>query len=216
MHPKWKVARPRPRKYKPKASALKKSKLKLPNTYNFTRYARETVGTGLTFSLNNLVTQGSYNFTFALSRIQGFADFTALFDLFQIDKVDLYLRLIQNPDNTSSGNPPNTYYPTLWYVRDYDDEVSMTIDQMREKQGVKRVVMKPDVIKKISVKPKFQRMLYQTITSTAYGPASGYLDCVDNNTPHYGIKTIFEVPVSGASWQVEVNAKYHVSFKHPQ
>lgn len=191
--------------------------IRLPGSYDFTRYASSTIGTGLSFTLSNLLTENTYNFTFALNRLQSFTDFTNLFDLYQINKVDLYFRLVQNPDNTpQSSNAPGAYYPCLWYTRDYDDEVGLTLAQIREKQNVKRFVLRPNVIKKLSINPKFQKMTYNTLTTTGYGPSSGYLDTVDSGVPHYGLKTVMEVPASGASWQVEVNAKYHISFKHPQ
>lgn len=87
---------------------------------------------------------------------------------------------------------------------------------MQEKQGVKRTILKPDIIKKISVIPKFQKMVYQTLTSTGYGPGSGFLDCIDNTVPYYALKTVLQVPDIGIEWKVEVQAKYHVSFKGPQ
>jgi len=185
-------------------------------SYNFTRYAATTIGTGTVFSLSNLLAENGFTFTFLLNNLRNATDFTNLFDQYQIKKVDLYFKLIQNPEAPTTTNIPATYYPTLWFIRDYDDSANMTVANMQEKQGVKRLVMKPDVIHKISVVPKFQRMLYQTLTSTGYGPATGWLDCVDSGIPHYALKTTLQVPDSGATWQVEVQAKYHVSFRGPQ
>jgi len=147
MNPKWKKSHMTNMRSKRKG-ARKSKKLAIPGAYNFSRYAQNTVGTGFTISLSNLVTQGNTNFTFALNKIQGFADFVNLFDMYQINKVDLYFRLIQNPDNTGTTNVPGTYYPCLWYSKDYDDEVTgMTLTQIREKQNVKRFVLRPNVIK---------------------------------------------------------------------
>lgn len=194
--------------YRPKRVAL--------GGYNFTRYASTTIGTGTVFTLSNLLSENGFTFTFLLSNLRNSSDFTNLFDQYRINKVDLYFKLIQNPEAPTTTNIPATYYPTLWYIRDYDDSANMTVANMQEKQGVKRIVMKPDMINKISVTPKFQRMLYQTLTSTGYGPAQGWLDCVDASIPHYALKTTMQVPADGATWQVEVQAKYHVSFKGPQ
>lgn len=202
--------------YGPRRNIRTISKVRLPGSYNFSRYANSTIGTALSFTMSNLVTENPYNFVFSLSRVQGYSDFTNLFDMYQIAKVDLYFRLVMNPDNTASGNPPNTYYPCLWFIRDYDDDTPGGLSVIRERQGVKRLVLRPTVIHKVSVVPKFQKSIYVTPTAQGYGPATGYLDCEDFNIPHYGLKTVLEAPTTGASWIVECQAKYHLTFKHPE
>jgi len=204
-------------KSKSKSKMVKRSpKLGISTVYNFTRYASATVGTANVFTLNNLLSQNSFNFSFALSSLRNSTDFTNLFDQYRIDKVDLYFRLVNNPDAQTSTTVASSYFPTLWYVKDVDDTTSMTVADMQEKQGVKRVIMNPQTLVKISVVPKFQKMVYQTLTNTGYGPASGWLDCVDTNVPHYALKTVFNVPATGVDWNVEVQAKYHCSFRGPQ
>jgi len=205
-------------KSKPK---MNKSKSLIPRVgvstvYNFTRYASATVGSANVFTLNNLLSQNSFNFNFSLSSLRNSTDFTNLFDQYRIDKVDLYFRLVNNPDAQTSTTVASSYFPTLWYVKDVDDVTSMTVADMQEKQGVKRVIMNPQTLVKISVVPKFQKMVYQTLTNTGYGPASGWLDCIDTNVPHYALKTVFNVPATGVDWNVEVQAKYHCSFKGAQ
>jgi len=199
-----------------KRDIVRRPKRMMLGSYNFTRYASITIGTGTTFTLSNLLDENGFSFQFSLASLRNFSDFTNLFDQYKINQVDLYFKLIQNPEAPTTTNTVATYYPTLWYVRDYDDSSTMTVANMQEKQGAKRIVMKPDAIQKISVVPKFQRMIYQTLTSTGYGPGTGFLDCVDSGVPHYALKTTFQVPASGATWQVEVQAKYHVSFRGPQ
>jgi len=206
--------------YKPKPK-MNKSKSLIPrvsvNTiYNFTRYASATVGSTNVFTLSSILSQSSFNFSFSLSSVRNATDFTNLFDNYRIDKVDLYFRLVNNPDAQTSTTIPSSYFPTLWYVKDVDDTTSMTVADMQEKQGVKRVIMNPQTLVKISVIPKFQKMVYQTLTNTGYGPASGWLDCIDTNVPHYALKTVFNVPAVGVDWNVEVQAKYHMSFKGAQ
>lgn len=215
------MARPKGAKGASKKATVKRDIVRRPTrmmlgSYNFTRYASITIGTGTKFTLSNLLDENGFSFQFTLASLRNYTDFTNLFDQYKINKVDLYFKLIQNPEAPTTTNTVATYYPTLWFVRDYDDSSTMTVANMQEKQGVKRIVMKPDAIQKISVYPKFQRMAYQTLTSTGYSPGTGFLDCVDSGVPHYALKTTFQVPASGATWEVEVQAKYHVSFRGPQ
>lgn len=204
-------------KSKPKMDIRRRTKGRLPlGNYTFTRYASATVGTGTAFTLSSLISQNSFNFSFALSSVRTPTDFTNLFDQYRIDKVDLYFKLVTNPNAQTSTSLASSYFPTMWYVRDYDDTSSMTVADMQERQGVKRIAMKPDQIVKISVVPKWQGMAYQTLTSTGYSPRTGFIDCVDSSVPHYALKTVFNVPATGVDWAVEVQHKYHLSFKGVQ
>lgn len=184
--------------------------------YNFTRYAQTVIGSNNVLTLSSLVTENGFTFTFSLSQIRNPTDFTNLFDMYQITKVDLYLKLISNPDASTVNTLAGGYFPVLWFIRDYDDGGTLSVATMQEKQGAKRIVLKPDMINKISVVPKFQKMVYQTLTSTGYGPGSGFLDCVDSTVPHFALKTVLQAPNAGVDWYVECQAKYHISFKGPQ
>jgi len=203
---------------KPKARRAKVTKTLGINTpYHFTRYAADVVSSGGTrFQMPAGTAEFPFSFSFSLNKLRNAGDFTALFDQYQINKVDLYFKLVNNPDSNVITTASASYWPTLWYTRDSDDSGSMTAANMQERQGVKRIVLQPDQIFKISVKPKFQSMTYQTLTSTGYSPRTGYLDCIDNVVPHYALKTVMEVPNSGTDWFVEVQAKYHMSFKGVQ
>jgi len=185
-------------------------------TYTFSRYASASIGTGNSFTLSSVITQNSFNFTFALSSLRNSSDFTNLFDQYRINYVDLFFKLVTNPDGQTSTTLPSTYFPTLWFVRDYDDSTPMTVADMQERQDVKRIVLRPDQINKIRVNPKFLAMSYQTLTSTGYSPRTGFIDCVDSAVPHYALKTVFNVPSTGSNWDVEVYARYNCTFKGPQ
>ena len=202
---------------KPKMEIRRRNfKVRLGN-YNFTRYASDTITTGGTvFQLPAILTEKDFSFVFALNKIRNSTDFTNLFDQYQITKVDLYIKMITNPDGNTVQQASGTYWPVLWYVPDYDDSGPMTVASMQEKQGVKRFILKPDSIIKISVNPKFLAMSYQTLTTTGYSPRTGFLDCVDTAIPHYAMKTVIQAINAGTDWFVEVQAKYHLSFKGPQ
>jgi len=203
---------------KKKMDIRRRTKGRLPlGTYNFTRYASTSIGTGAnSFTLSSVITQNSFNFTFLLTNLRNSSDFTNLFDQYRINYVDLFFKLVTNPDAQTSTTLSSSYFPTLWFVRDYDDAGPMTVADMQERQDVKRIVLRPDVINKIRVNPKFLAMSYQTLTSTGYSPRVGFIDCVDSAVPHYGLKTVFNVPTSGTNWDCEVYARYNCTFKGPQ
>lgn len=203
-----------------KWKATIKRQLRINGVYNFTRYASSVFGTGLTFSNPGTVVSTSTSATFALNQVQGYADFTSLFDLYKIVKVDMKINLLSpNPDNTQgSAFIASTYYPKLWWCWDYDDSSNLSLDQIKEKQGVKYAILKPNAVIKISCIPKFQAMTYKTPTATGYGPRTGYLDTVDSGIPHYALKFVLDMNgvLTGVTTNVIAQCKYHLSFKNPE
>ena len=69
---------------------------------------------------------------------------------------------------TSVVNGEN-FYPKLWYIEDSDDSGTLTLSQLRERQGVKCLVLKPNVELKFFVRPK---VLVQTYWTSSNGGVS--------------------------------------------
>lgn len=226
------IVRPRKRRGRPSTRRTKmrlhrKAGLNADTIYNFTRY---TVPLSLVQS-NTAVQTIPFVQTFALDQVQGHSDFVTLFDLYKIDKVDYYMQLLTNPDSfanqaTGMTNANNaSWYPTIWYIQDYDDQVPSSLALIKEKQGVKRKILKPNEMVKFTIYPKFQKATYQlapvppaTVGTLGYGPATGWLDCNDNIVPHFGFKGCvdFHGINTNTQWNIEVYAKYHLSFKGAQ
>lgn len=226
------IVRPRPTRgrrpfRKPKARLLKKVGLNADTEYKFTRYSVPLSLVQSTSAVQSI----PFVQTFALDQVQNHSDFVTLFDLYRIDKVDYYIQLLTNPDvpaNQATGmtNPNNaSWYPTIWYIQDYDDGVVSTLALLKEKQGIKRKVLVPNKMIKFTIYPKFQKATYQlapvppaVVGTLGYGPATGFLDCNDNIVPHYGFKGCidFHGINTNTQWNIEVTAKYHLTFKGAQ
>lgn len=209
------------------SSMMKRVGLNADTIYRFTRYSVPLSLVQATTAVQTI----PFVQTFALDQVQNHGEFVTLFDLYKIEKVDYYIQLLTNPDvpanqATALTNPNQaSWYPTLWYIQDYDDLVVPTLASIKEKQGVKRKVLKPNEIIKFSIVPKFQKATYQlapvppaVVGTLGYGPATGFLDCNDNVVPHFGFKGCvdFHGLNINTQWNIEVNAKYHLAFKGAQ
>lgn len=186
------------RKSKKKAPLVKRS-FSIPGSYVFTRFASKTVGTGylLTNSSSNLNDYTSTALTYTLDSCVNWGEFGALFDLYKIHKVDLYITLQNpNPDNTQSSIAVSqAWYPKLWYFNDDDESAAPSLSQFKERQGVKYRILMPNRTIRITCYPKIQTMTYRTLSSTGYQSVRpNWIDAnADYNVPHYGTKLCLDM-----------------------
>lgn len=186
--------------------------------YNFTRYA-------INQSLIEVPAgdDGYYSFTkaFQLQDVVNYNEFSALFDQFRISKVDVKLQMINNPDSTLASNTVNTLFPTVWYYVDYDDQDLPDIVSIKQEQGVRRRIMRPNTELKFSLRPKWRKIAYSTGTGiTGYSPTNSYISVLNASAvPWYGTKFLIDchslLPASAASIKFQLEVKYHLSFKNP-
>lgn len=157
---------------------------------------------------------------FTLDSLVNSSELTNLYDQYRIDKVTVYIRLMNNPDATYVvNNPPNNnysnYFPKLWYYRDYDDSGTLTVSQMREVGKSKYKILRPNSAVKISLKPACLTQVYATAVTTGYAPKwNQRLDVGASNIPHYGLKWTVDAEGSAlgaGSWYIRVEYKYHVT-----
>lgn len=128
------------------------------------------------------------------------ADFTSLFDMYRITKVTYKFQLINNPDatwwinDTSATNIHNgtNWYPKMWYVMDYDGGTTETLNSIRERQGVKCRILRPDKQIKVSFTPKCRVLTYKTADTEGYAPKNIKIDMNDTDVPHYGLAVVFD------------------------
>lgn len=164
------------------------------NTHKFSRYAATSAYPNIAVA----GTESSVNHVFALQDIVNADEFGNLFDQYLINKVIVTYQLLNNPNaanalNTLGNNPSGTnWYPTCWSIADYDDSTTTNIEEMKQRIGVKRQVMKPDKIMKFVVRPKVQVQVYKTALTTGYAPKSMYIDMSTRDVQHYGLKTVID------------------------
>lgn len=167
------------------------------NVHHFSRYTAAT-----TLEVNGTTAAGAFEYKF--DDILNSSEFTSLFDQYKLTKCILKLQLITNPDsanptNIAAGgistyyNNPTNWYPKFWYIRDYDGGGSDSLAQIKERQGVKFFVMRPNKTYNISVSPSVSVQTYRTATTTGYGPRKMFLDMgAGTDVPHYGLHYVVD------------------------
>jgi len=163
----------------------------------FSRYS-----TAATLECNSTTTTGQFQFKF--EDILGHTEFGAMFDSYKITKCVLQLQLITNPDSANplnvaaSGistyyNNPTNWYPKFWYIRDYDGGSADSLAQIKERQGVKFFVMRPNKTYSVPIVPKVAVQTYRTATTTGYAPKRLFLDMANGtDVPHYGLNYVVD------------------------
>jgi len=170
-----------------------------------------------------LVLQYNLGLVFKLEDVKGVADFADLYDRYKLTTVVLRFKLISNPptanyvNNVLQGNHTN-WYPKLWYCADYDDNASETLNELKERAKTKCVVLQPNKIVKIVVKPAVTVQTYRTATSTGYAPTwNQWIDMANRDVPHYGLKFVVDTcgidPSDTYPFKMEIDRQYYFTCK---
>jgi len=145
----------------------------------------------------SIATFGAYSF--ALSDLPDYSEFTNLFDEYMIAKVTISFRpQFQNMVSTAGQKDP--YF---MYVVDKDDSAAATnINTLLQYPAVR--ITSSTRSHFITFKPRFAAPIFNGVTD-AYGSRTGYLDCSNAAVPHYGFKwAIDSAPTTTISYIVWV------------
>jgi len=133
----------------------------------------------------------SENLSYKFDDLVGYSEFSALFENYRITRITVTFQLINNPDarftNASAVDQVANWYPKLWYTVDNDGGSDETLTTMKERQGIKCRILKPDSTIKVSFKPMCRTLTYKTATTEGFAPRNIKLDMADVNIPHYGL-----------------------------
>lgn len=164
---------------------------------------------------------------FKFSDLINAAEFSTLYDQFKIDYVVVMFQLINNPNSLQPPNATTTqangqqsnYYPKLWWIRDYDSGSSETLTSIKERQGVKCRVMRPNQTFSVKLSPMVAVQTYATPTTAGYGPKRMYLDFANGTgVPHYGLKCVFDAlgnnPADEFPFKIRYEVKYYFTCKN--
>lgn len=136
---------------------------------------------------------GTYDLPFStqfmLSQVLNSSDITNIADKYRIKAC--YIRLFFNSSNSSVGSAYSM--PQVYHITDHDDSTVPTVNQVREKMGVKYKTFK-NASSYIGIKlnPRPLGELYKSALSTGYSPlkSAPWIDCNNNDVPHYGLKGV--------------------------
>lgn len=195
----------------------KKGRYMSVNMHCFKRYTNAQ-----TFQIAAPLTELDQCQIFQFAHLINSSEFTTLYDRYKLTGVTMKFQLINDPDSsydpTGVSNTGSTFFPKLWWIRDYDDSSTETLDQFRQRAGVKYTILKPNKEVKIFVKPAILTQLYSTATTTGYSPKwNQWIDIGNTNVPHYGLKWIFDTNGIAARtdrpWYLRVEMQYRFSCK---
>ena len=235
---------------KRRPKALRRKLALNPRTHNFARSTRDSVisnGAGFgqvvwnsaptnwligtpTPDDNNLWQFGGA-MKFQLSDVINTIDFTTLFDRYKLNKVVVSIMPLMNTGHNivsnATGTNQSSCLPTLVTAIDYDDATVPSLsDDLLERQNCKSYRMGGKVINITIRNPKVLQSVASgdtTVTQvSAVTKAAPYLDCVQEDVNHYGLKFYvrdFALPPGTSSSSpssnslIRVRCKYYLSFK---
>jgi len=189
------------------------------NVHRFSRFS-----TAATIECSGTTQTGQWFFKF--DDILGHAEFGAMFDSFKITKCVVNIQLVTNPDSTwvlggpSTNAPaqPTNWYPKFWYIRDYDGGSADSLAQIKERQGVKFFVLRPNKTYKIAISPMVAVQTYRTATTTGYAPKRLFLDMANGtDVPHYGVNYVVDTlgidPDNSYPFKIRYEIKFYFTCK---
>jgi len=217
---------------RPKRPTMRKrmSKSRLTNKSSFTKAANQHIYTryaGTPADISTAAIEYNKAESFTFNSIKAYSEFSALYDRYRITSVQMQVTLINNPDSTWALNDPLTagakaqvsnWFPKFWYVKDYDDANSITLSEIRERSKVKCMVLRPNKLYKINIRPAILNQTYATIATTGYSPHwKQWIDMKDVDVPHYGLKWVLDMqgldPNNDVPYKLRIEYKYFFTCK---
>jgi len=174
--------------------------------------------TGVT---STTITDSCYAWQFQLNMIPQVATFTSLYDEYRIDGVEFTLVPRANI-NIASGNlagtgqntVANAYLPRLIIAKDHDDAtVPASYNALREYGNSKEYYVQNGRVIKVYIKPAVAQQIYNGVTSANSERFSPWIDCANNNVPHYGIKVALPASAIANYITLDVTVRYLLSFR---
>lgn len=194
--------------------------LKNPMRNFFYKYT--VVKTGISIANGVASNQGGYDFK--LTDITNYAELTSLYDEYCISKVVMKFMpkmgavgQIQSGAGAGTYNPQTSALKPLITAIDYDDATAPASRAELLEYGTARMTL-PSQICTRTVTPHIAIQTYKTAVSSGYSSkAHQWVDCADNNIPHYGIKWQVESETANGAgaplYLYDIICTYYVKFR---
>lgn len=148
------------------------------------RFIRGFEALNLTGNAVHTPYQGAFSTT--LAQVANASELTALYDQYMITYVKYMFYLEIDPSAQAAAS---AIYPKLYTVRDQDDSVVLSQNEMRERANLQIRVLNPNRPVVIGYKPNLLTQQWYNGVTNGFTPAwSQWLDVSNANVPHYGFK----------------------------
>lgn len=163
---------------------------------------------------SDAVSSGSAAYTFSLSDLPAYTEFTNLFDQYQIVGIKYRWVTTQDPSTNSQTTASRQgAYPYIKWVHDHDDSAGLTETQLQQYPRMKEFWFSESskVTRWYYLKPAVATQAYGTLSNGYIAKWRQFLDCGYPGTPHYGIKAYYNVLNTGVNLLFE--CKYVLKLK---
>lgn len=168
-------------------------------------------------SISETLADQHLTYQFKLDNIVNPSDFTNLYDQYKINKIQLFLEPTANQTGAPVNNPVQR---KLAVVHDYTDATPLASeDNYLEYSNCKRYNAIRNNAIKITLYPKIKNVVEnvggQTNAYTTMNSNRVWLDCDNDEVPHFGLKIFVPANISSnASPLFRVRAKFWLSFRN--
>lgn len=211
---KYKRKRRRKRNFRKKKSKIGRWGI---TKYNVHKYRR--MGRSLSVPLvSNATGETSIAMQFNLLDVVNSTELTVLYDHFRIDYVTIAFQWSPKvPSTPAYNNPASMVTPSMYYAKDYDDDTPATsLTVLKERGNIQLRRLSPYRVVKVHLKPA---SLLAVIRDPAPSPPSftvqpkwnSKIDCAAANTPHYGLKVLFDYVTGNSLGAIDVQTFYHIT-----
>lgn len=144
------------------------------------------------------------------SLVPNYAEIASLWERVRIDKIDI--NISSRMTDKTSGSTGTTACAIIYYAEDHNDIYGNTLQITQQQAGCRTwhaTSNLPDLC--LTVKPKFQRIVYYTAVASSYEPSRGFV-VADTAIPHYGLRMATELGQLDAQG-IFIRFTYHYSVK---
>lgn len=174
-------------------------------------------------SLNANGAWTALNFSFKLSNLVNYSEFTSLFNQYRINAIKVMVLPYYdsndmsniNPDGgTGVGRPAN---PVLWTCSEDDGTTTVVNLNAVMQNNRARLVKRPNLPFSVYFKPKFQTTVANQSSVVSAHPMRGWIDTQNYEVVHYGVSIAGYIPAASSAstppLTYKIFIKYYLAFK---
>jgi len=159
-------------------------------------------------NVSSATTEVDGAFVFALTDLQGYSEFTSLFDQYILSEVEMLWLPHENDSQVASGNASTT---KLLVAADYDDGTPINENAIVQYSPLKIINFNQEL--RIKIKPHVALAAYNGSFSGYANVADQWIDIASSGVQHYGIKYVLTAANASSLSGWRVFAKYTLKLK---